>query len=136
MAFADVIRTDAVSPPPPPRPPLAPISNCGGGFTADFPANVISNFLPSSFENRDDEERSETVAMDGRGGGGEAGSSGKRRWQRGPERGMGVADGPRGKGMQDIAAPRDTRGRNLHDGAGDVLQSRSPPTTESLGFHV
>lgn len=41
-------------------------------------------------------------------------------------------DGPRGKGMQDIAAPRDTRGRNLHDGAGDVLQSSSPPTTKSL----
>lgn len=34
--------------------------------------------------------------------------------------------------MQDIAAPRDTRGRNLHDGTGDVLQSRSPPTTKSL----
>lgn len=36
-----------------------------------------------------------------------------------------VAGGPRGKGMQDIAAPRDTRGRNLYDGAGDVLQSRA-----------
>lgn len=44
----------------------------------------------------------------------------------------GEVDGPRGKGMQDIAAPRDTRGRNLHDGAGDVLQSNSPPTTKSL----
>lgn len=44
----------------------------------------------------------------------------------------GEVDGPRGKGMQDIAAPRDTRGRNLHDGAGDVLQSSSPPTTKSL----
>lgn len=45
-------------------------------------------------------------------------------------------DRPRGEGMQDIAAPRDTRGRNLHDGAGDVLQSCSPATTKSLGSHV
>lgn len=48
----------------------------------------------------------------------------------------GAESGPRGKGMQDIAAPRDTRGRNLHDGTGDVLQSRSPPTTKSLGSHI
>lgn len=54
----------------------------------------------------------------------------------GPERMAGEADVPRGKGMQDIAAPRDTRGRNLYDGAGDVLQSRSPATTKSLGSHV
>lgn len=48
-----------------------------------------------------------------------------------------IAGRPRGKGMQDIAAPRDTRGRNLYDGAGDVLQSRrSPPTTKSLGTHA
>lgn len=54
-------------------------------------------------------------------------NDGREAWEDGGE-----ADGPRGKGMQDIAAPRDTRGRNLHDGAGDVLQSRSPPTTKSL----
>lgn len=48
-----------------------------------------------------------------------------------------IAGRPRGKGMQDIAAPRDTRGRNLYDGAGDVLQSRrSSPTTKSLGTHA
>lgn len=37
------------------------------------------------------------------------------------------------KRMQDIAAPRDIQERNLHDEAGDVLQSRGPPTTKSLG---
>ena len=34
--------------------------------------------------------------------------------------------------MQDIAAPRDTEKRNLHDGAGDVLQFCNPLTTKSL----
>lgn len=95
---------------------------------------VISNFLLSSFENRDDED--EVNDCDRWAGGGVdrgAGSGGKRWWRR---EAWEAADGPRGKGMQDIAAPRDTRRRNLHDGAGDVLQSRSTPTTESLGFHV
>lgn len=46
----------------------------------------------------------------------------------------GEADGPRGKGMQDIAAPRDTRGRNLYDGTGDVLQSSNHEVTR--GSHV
>lgn len=32
-------------------------------------------------------------------------------------------NGPRGKGMQDIAAPRDTRGRNLHDGESETYYS-------------
>lgn len=46
----------------------------------------------------------------------------------------GGADGPRGKGMQDIAAPRDTRGRNLHDGAGDVLQFSQSSNHEVTRF--
>lgn len=61
----------------------------------------------------------------------EAGNSGN-----GRSVGMEEASVPRGKGMQDIAAPRDTRGRNLHDEAGDVLQSYSPSTTKSLGSHI
>lgn len=44
------------------------------------------------------------------------------------------ADGPRGKRMQDIAAPRDTRGRNLHDGAGDVLQFSQSSNREVTQF--
>lgn len=44
------------------------------------------------------------------------------------------ADGPRGKGMQDIAAPRDTRGRNLHDEAGDVLQFSQSSNHEVTQF--
>lgn len=44
---------------------------------------------------------------------------------------------PGGKGMQDIAAPRDTRGRNLHDGTGDVLQIPQSSNHEvTRGFHV
>lgn len=43
-------------------------------------------------------------------------------------------DGSRGKGMQDIAAPRDTRGRNLHDGAGDVLQFSQSSNHEVTRF--
>lgn len=44
------------------------------------------------------------------------------------------ADGPRGKGMQDIAAPRDTRGRNLHDEARDVLQFSQSSNHEVTRF--
>lgn len=51
----------------------------------------------------------------------------------GPRRTEG-ADGPRGKGMQDIAAPRDTRGRNLHDRAGDVLQFSQSFNHEVIRF--
>lgn len=49
-------------------------------------------------------------------------------------RGTEGVDGPRGKGMQDIAAPRDTRGRNLHDEAGDVLQFSQSSNHEVTRF--
>lgn len=40
----------------------------------------------------------------------------------------------REKGMQDIAAPRDTRGRNLHDEAGDILQFSQSSDHEVIRF--
>lgn len=58
---------------------------------------------------------------------------GGRWWQRG-RGGRRAQMDPRGKGMQDIAAPRDTRGRNLHDGAGDVLQFSQSSNHEVTRF--
>lgn len=104
-------------------------------------------FLPLSRGNRDDDDEDKNENEDededeanGRIGGLVAETEEEQEWRKtvaaeGSGR-MVEADVPRGKGMQDIAAPRDTRGRNLHDEAGDVLQSYSPPTTKSRGFNV
>lgn len=132
-------RTDAVFPASHPslsrpRDHTPPRSRHTDLSPAPSPA-VISNLLLSSCENRygvDEEDGlNDSTRGSGRAGGEVGGSDGRD--------GSGKAEeayGPRGKGMQDIAAPRDTRGRNLHDGVGDVLQSPSLPTTKSLGFYV
>ncbi|EFN67534.1 hypothetical protein EAG_16215 [Camponotus floridanus] len=100
-------------------------------LTQSFDGDQFRIFINVNYDDDDDEkdEVNDRDRMDGGGRGAEVArnNDGGGAWEDGGE-----VDGPRGKGMQDIAAPRDTRGRNLHDGAGDVLQSSSPPTTKSL----
>lgn len=147
MAFADVIRTDAVFPASPPSLPSNPRFSRGLDHhhhyhrLSSLASAVTSNFLSSSFEkcyNYDEKTRTRSARVDERMETGKV----QKRWKMvvtGEEEGKRTTretDRPRGEGMQDIAAPRDTRGRNLHDGAGDVLQSCSPATTKSLGSHV
>ena len=143
MGFADVTRADAVFPASRPTVLQRSIPAASSFAPLLFPDFLLSLFSfdddvdhdhdakvvdDDDDDNDDDKYEDREDDVNGRADGRDRGKGVAERGD-----GEGCTDAGR-RGMQDIAAPRDTQRRNLHDGAGDVLQSRGPPTTKSLSF--